>query len=94
MARIVLASSNENDVIFDPFAGAGTSLIVCELLRRNFFAIENNPEHVAYGNSVLSALRESDPVKIRETKKLELPAHIAESFYCAENFSKDNSASA
>jgi site-specific DNA-methyltransferase (adenine-specific) len=44
--RIVLASSNENDVVLDPFAGSGTTLRVCQQLNRRCIGFELNPEYV------------------------------------------------
>ncbi|HTK25532.1 MAG TPA: DNA methyltransferase [Pyrinomonadaceae bacterium] len=42
LAKIVLASTNEGDVIFDPFAGSGTTAVVAKKLGRNFLAIESD----------------------------------------------------
>ena len=36
LAKIILASSNEGDVILDPFAGVGTTGVVARKLKRNF----------------------------------------------------------
>lgn len=44
--RIVLASSNENDLILDPFSGSGTTLRVCQQLHRKVIGFELNPEYV------------------------------------------------
>lgn len=44
--RMVLASSNEGDLILDPFAGSGTTLRVCQQLNRNAVGFELNPEYV------------------------------------------------
>lgn len=44
--RIVLASSDENDFILDPFAGSGTTLKVCQVLNRKCNGFELNPEYV------------------------------------------------
>ncbi len=43
--RMILASSNENDTILDPFAGSGTTLRVCQQLNRNVIGIEINSEY-------------------------------------------------
>jgi site-specific DNA-methyltransferase (adenine-specific) len=40
LAKIILASSNENDMIFDPFLGSGTSVVTAKKLNRNFCGIE------------------------------------------------------
>ena len=40
LARIILASTKENDWILDPFTGASTSGIAASLLSRNFLGID------------------------------------------------------
>lgn len=45
--RMVLASSNEGDVVLDPFFGSGTTLRVCQQLQRRCIGIELNPDYVA-----------------------------------------------
>lgn len=52
--RMVLASSNENDTILDPFFGSGTTLRVCQQLNRNCIGFELNPEYVAMTKERLS----------------------------------------
>ncbi|MBI4739079.1 site-specific DNA-methyltransferase [Candidatus Woesearchaeota archaeon] len=44
--RMVLASSNENNIVLDPFAGSGTTLRVCQQLNRNCIGFEINPEYI------------------------------------------------
>jgi len=44
--RLVLASSNEGDVVLDPFSGVGTTAAVCKKLKRNFIGFELNKEYV------------------------------------------------
>jgi len=64
LAKIILASSNEGDVVFDPFAGVGTSGVVAKKLRRNFVMVEIDEEyclyaekrlHIADGNPTIQA---------------------------------------
>lgn len=42
IAKLVLASSNPGDVVFDPFLGSGTSSVVAKKLSRRFVGIEQN----------------------------------------------------
>lgn len=44
--RMVLASSDENDFVLDPFCGSGTSLRVCQQTNRRGLGIEINPDYV------------------------------------------------
>lgn len=43
--KFVYASSNEGDVVLDPFCGSGTTLVAAKLLNRKFTGIEINPEY-------------------------------------------------
>ncbi len=43
LAKIILASSEAGDVIFDPFIGSGTSSVVAKKLERKFVGIEIDP---------------------------------------------------
>lgn len=44
--RLVLASSNKENVVLDPFSGSGTTARVCQQLGRNFIGFELNSEYV------------------------------------------------
>ena len=37
--------TEEDDVVFDPFLGSGTTAEACKLTHRNFIGIEINPEY-------------------------------------------------
>jgi len=43
--RILLASTNKNDFIFDPFLGTGTTAAVAKKLCRNYFGIEKEKKY-------------------------------------------------
>lgn len=44
-AKLILASSKENDIIFDPFLGSGTASVVAKKLGRRYCGIELNEEY-------------------------------------------------
>ena len=58
--RIILASTNKGDTIFDPFLGTGTTAVVAKKLGRAYFGIEQNK------NYFISAKR-----RIHATKQIE-----------------------
>jgi len=43
--RIILATTNKGDSIFDPFLGTGTSAVVAKKLGRNYFGIEKDKKY-------------------------------------------------
>lgn len=49
MAKVILASSNPGDLILDPFAGAGSSLVTAKKLGRHFIGIEQSLLYCAWG---------------------------------------------
>jgi len=44
LERIIKASSNEGDIVLDPFCGCGTSVAVAAKLKRNFIGIDISPK--------------------------------------------------
>jgi site-specific DNA-methyltransferase (adenine-specific) len=49
LERIILASSNEGDIVLDPFSGSFTTSAVAVRLRRKAIGIEINPEYFKIG---------------------------------------------
>jgi len=48
LKRIIIASSNEGDLVLDPFLGSGTTVVVAEQLKRNWIGIEINKKYVEF----------------------------------------------
>lgn len=55
MERLIRASSVEGDLVLDPFAGVGTSSVVCKRLGRRFIAFEQNDTYVSAARARLAA---------------------------------------
>ena len=58
--RILLASSNKNDLVLDPFLGSGTTAVVAKKLGRFFCGIEKNKKYFKVSNK-----------RIKNTKPIE-----------------------
>lgn len=52
-AKIMLASSNAGDVVFDPFLGSGTTSVVAKKLGRQYFGIESNEQYCVWAEKRL-----------------------------------------
>ena len=46
LERIIKASSNQGDVVFDPFCGSGTTLVAADRLQRKWIGIDQSQEAV------------------------------------------------
>ena len=58
-AKLILASSKEEDVVFDPFLGSGTASVVAKKLNRKYCGIELNEEYCMWAEKRLE-LADSD----------------------------------
>jgi len=45
LAKLILASTNENDFVFDPFMGVGSSIVAAKKLNRRFLGVEIETEY-------------------------------------------------
>jgi site-specific DNA-methyltransferase (adenine-specific) len=45
LAKLILASTNENDFVFDPFMGVGSSIVTAKKLNRRFLGVEIEKEY-------------------------------------------------
>ncbi|MCK4668451.1 site-specific DNA-methyltransferase [Candidatus Dependentiae bacterium] len=46
LKRIILASSLPGDIVFDPFAGSGTTLVVAERFKRKWIGVERETKYI------------------------------------------------
>ena len=59
MAKIILASSSEYDVVFDPFLGSGTTSVVAKKLNRHYIGVEIEAQYCVWAEQRLE-MAESD----------------------------------
>ncbi len=53
IAKIMLASSNPDDVVFDPFLGSGTTSVVAKKLNRHYLGIEIDEQYCLWAEQRL-----------------------------------------
>lgn len=53
IAKIMLASSNPSDIVFDPFLGSGTTSVVAKKLGRKYIGIEANEQYCVWAEQRL-----------------------------------------
>ena len=54
LERIIRASSNQGDVVLDPFCGSGTTLRAAKTLGRKYIGIDQNPEAIRISENRLN----------------------------------------
>jgi site-specific DNA-methyltransferase (adenine-specific) len=57
LERVVLATTNEGDLVLDPFLGSGTTAVVAKKLKRKYIGSELDPE---YYELAMERLRNTD----------------------------------
>lgn len=60
IAKLILASSNPSDTVFDPFLGSGTTSVVAQKLNRNYLGIEQNPQYCIWAEKRIE-MAQGDP---------------------------------
>ena len=53
LAKLILASSNAGDVVFDPFLGSGSTSVTAKKLGRQYIGIEVNPQYCVWAEKRL-----------------------------------------
>ena len=62
LTRIILSSTKTDDLVFDPFAGTGTTLVVAKQLQRKSVGIELDSDNVSLIEKRLGSLRQADDI--------------------------------
>ncbi|MBN1589988.1 MAG: site-specific DNA-methyltransferase, partial [Pirellulales bacterium] len=74
LGRIIRASSNEGELVLDPFAGSGTTLAVAKKLHRDYLGYELSKDYSAQIRSRLRAIRPGDPLDGAEEPLVSCPS--------------------
>ena len=61
ISKLIACSTDENDVVLDPFLGSGSTAIAAENLNRQWIGIERNADYVKMARKRLKTLRNSAP---------------------------------
>ncbi|SIO38769.1 site-specific DNA-methyltransferase (adenine-specific) [Singulisphaera sp. GP187] len=63
LGRIIRTCSNEGDIVLDPFAGSGTTLVVAKKLGRKYLGFELSPDYAAQIETRLAAAEVGQPLE-------------------------------
>lgn len=63
LAKIILASSNKGDMVFDPFLGSGTTSVVAKKLKRNYLGVEIDEQFACLAEKRLALADEDDSIQ-------------------------------
>jgi site-specific DNA-methyltransferase (adenine-specific) len=63
LAKIILASSNPGDVVFDPFVGSGTTSVVAKKLGRRYVGVEIDAFYCCLTEKRLQLAEEDDTIQ-------------------------------
>lgn len=63
LAKLILASSNEGDVVFDPFLGSGSTSVTAKKLKRHYVGIEQNEQYCVWAEKRLEMAEEDSTIQ-------------------------------
>ena len=63
LAKIILASSNVDDIVFDPFLGSGTTAVVAKKLGRYFVGVEKDDYYCCLSYKRLNATKRDNKIQ-------------------------------
>jgi len=73
LGRIIRACSNPGEVVMDPFAGSGSTLVAAKKLGRNYLGFELSENYAANIQTRLTAVNDGDPLRGAEEPKVTVP---------------------
>jgi site-specific DNA-methyltransferase (adenine-specific) len=73
LGRIIRACSNPGELVLDPFAGSGTTLVVAKKLGRKCVGFELSPTYAAQAQARLDAAAEGQPLEGAEEPTVSAP---------------------
>jgi site-specific DNA-methyltransferase (adenine-specific) len=62
LERVILSCTNPNEVVLDPFAGSGSTLLVAKKLGRKWVGYDVSEQYVAHASARISSARVGDPI--------------------------------
>ena len=63
IAKLILASSHESDIVFDPFLGSGTTSVVAKKLNRHYIGIETESQYALWAEQRLAMAEEDRSIQ-------------------------------
>lgn len=63
LAKLILASSNEGDVVLDPFLGSGSTSVTAKKLGRHYIGIEQNEQYCIWAEKRLEMAEEDSAIQ-------------------------------
>lgn len=63
LAKLILASSNEGDMVFDPFLGSGSTSVTAKKLGRHYLGIEQNEQYCVWAEKRLEMAEEDKSIQ-------------------------------
>lgn len=82
IAKMILASSNPGDVVFDPFLGSGTTSVVAKKLGRHYLGIEREQQYCLWAEQRLEMA----------SRDREIQGYVNGTFWERNSLSEQNSA--
>ncbi len=69
LEQIIKLVTDEDDIVMDPFAGSGTTLVAAKLLNRRYIGIDISKEAVDLAKERLEALVRTESILLKKGKK-------------------------